>query len=185
MSEGIKPAALKVGNKLFSANDWKSAGSYSTRHTDTFVEELYTKGQLQPRVKMTREQANDFKDLHAQYDLLSEALDNIYQLEHIPLKDWITKGKLRQNEILIANIWNDYDPNHPEETIEIIPTEKWFVRSKGDHYMLLLKGFGSYDKYGYFADGNLSEASQFDTKEEADKWVNPLVEAVLLPIGDE
>lgn len=178
MSEQIKPVALKVGNKLFSGNDVASAVTFSLKHVE-IIEQLYTKQQIQPRVKMTREQADDFKDLHAQYNLLSDVLNNIYEAEHLPMKFWITTGKLRQNELMIATLWANYNPEHPEETIELIHEKKWFVRNRCEEIYLLVEG-------AYFKNvGEKEIATRFDTKEQADEWTNPLTEAVLLPVGDE
>ncbi|MBZ5958159.1 hypothetical protein [Leuconostoc gasicomitatum] len=183
MSEEIKPVAYRFKNEgimRYGTDDKYPLGKWD------IVEPLYTKQQLQPRVKMTREQAGDFKDLHEQYSLLSNALNSIYEVKHSPMKLWITKGKPRQNEMMFAKLWAGFNALHPEETIEIIVENKWFVRSINDPYLFLLKDSDSHDTYGYFDDDDdLSEAKQFDTKEQAEEWTNPLTEAVLLPVGDE
>ena len=151
---------------------------------------LYTKEQLQPRVKMTQKQSDDFKSLHAQYHLLSDGINAIYEIEHLPMKSWIVNGKLRENEMLIAGIWGEYDPENPEETIEIIPEKKWFVRSK--------KAVGENNFYAWLFNNDFLDvpahmisdeipplAMKFDTKEQAEKWTNPLTEAVQLPVERE
>jgi len=147
---------------------------------------LYTKEQLQPRVKMTQKQSDDFKSLHAQFDLLSDGINAIYEIEHLPMKSWIVNGKLRENEMLIAGIWGEYDPDNPEETIEIIPTMKWFVQRNDtkDRYRFLSKDIVTSDNEFNYSSLKYS-AKQFDTKEEAEEWTNPLTEAAQLPVEDE
>jgi len=93
----------------------------------------------------------------------------------------------------LAQLWSDFDPDNPDETIEIIPTMKWFVVSKeankrsGNYNTIFSLDISdtngiyrelSYDQIGRYA-------YQFDTKEEAEKWTNPLTEAVQLPVEDE
>lgn len=171
--------------------------SFSPSKTSHFEDiPLYTSEDLHPRVKMTQKQSDDFKSLHAQFDLLSDGINAIYEIEHLPMKSWIVNGKLRENEMLIAGIWGEYDPDNPEETIEIVPTMKWFVRSKEQYQPDMDQGI-SESGYLYLMQGNFykvdyylptpfkDDAQQFDTKEEAEKWENPLTEAVLLPVEDE
>lgn len=87
-------------------------------------------------------------------------------------------GLLTQEDI--ARAWLN-----PEETIEIVPETKWFVRS-----LVADEGYYSYlfkHSNRPIADYEPSkqprkEYMTFDTKEEAEKWVNPLTEAVQLPV---
>lgn len=133
---------------------------------------VYTAEQLLPRVKMTREQ----KQLMMSYKNNKESffilLSRTRQLINNPFEF------ISEEELMSAWL-------NPEETIEIVPEMKWFVRSKT-----------SDEKYGYwylhktehyFFHEYIKELStQFDTKEEAEEWKNPLTEAVLLPIeGDD
>ncbi|MCK8605152.1 hypothetical protein LNP18_03435 [Leuconostoc citreum] len=161
-------------------------------HSDDILDKtkLYTAEQLHPRVKMTRKQADDFKILHQEHDLLSDALDDIYGTEHLPMKGWIADGKVRNNEALIASIWVYYDYKKPEETIEIVPDMKWFVRTKelDDGVYKVLEDI-RLDYYEYGNVRNDEETAeyghQFHTKEEAELWANPLTEAVQLPVEDK
>ena len=88
------------------------------------------------------------------------------------------RGNLTQEDI--ARAWLN-----PEETIEIVPDMKWFVRSKeknGDKYLYLKKPDGFVTPwYTVFKD----LARHFDTEEEAELWNNPLTEAVRLPVEDK
>ncbi|WP_010001116.1 hypothetical protein [Leuconostoc lactis] len=73
---------------------------------------------------------------------------------------------------------------------------KWFVRSKEQYQPDMGQGI-SESGYLYLTQGNIysieyyettpfkDDAQQFDTKEEAEKWVNPLTEAVQLPVDGE
>ena len=86
--------------------------------------------------------------------------------------------------------------NDIEETIEIVPDMKWFVRSKEKYEADIVQGLPE-SGYLYLTDGGSydieycemttfkDDAQQFDTKEEAEKWTNPLTEAVQLPVEGE
>lgn len=99
-----------------------------------------------------------------------------------------THGRIEQakNQSDFSTLWVSLLDRNVKETIEIVPTMKWFVRSKrassfGNY--IYLKKIESDDKVTAF---NLkSVAEQFDTKEEAEKWTNPLTEAVQLPVEGE
>ena len=143
---------------------------------------LYTVEQLHPRVKMTKKQ----------YDRLMFDKENTdlstcfgYFLEHDGVNNFCLPsenlmGLLKQEDI--ARAWLN-----PEKTIEIVPDMKWFVRSKernlekNYYYFVGKRPADNWPRYGY-----KMAAKQFDTKEEAEKWKNPLTEVVLLPIeGDD
>lgn len=69
--------------------------------------------------------------------------------------------------------------------IGIVPNKKWFVRSKnknGNKYLYLKKLDGSTTPWFTIFE---NIAQQFDTKEEAEKWTEPLTEAVQLPVEGE
>jgi len=83
----------------------------------------------------------------------------------------------------LVELLTEYNPDNPEEMIEIVPNKKWFVQvknaessSKFLHRTVFNKdyivNYGAIKKY----------AKKFDTKEEAELWTNPLTKAVLLPV---
>lgn len=118
---------------------------------------LYTAEQLYPRVKMTQ----------AEFDELEKSLINA-----------------------------QFDYSELKKTIEIVPDMKWFVRSKEKYQPDMDQGI-SESGYLYLTQGDIysieyyetttfkDDAQQFETKEEAEKWTNPLTEAVQLPVEDE
>ena len=153
---------------------------------------LYTAEQLHPRVKMTQAEFDEWKDLYNRSVMFSEAseitdLDNSYNYENIRKKIWVGNRENNiENEAIFARLYADFDPDNPEETIEIVPDMKWFVRSKKTN------GSYQYDYLSRFYAGTSSPkygvknlAIQFDTKEEAEKWTNPLTEAMQLPVEGE
>ncbi|WP_273705953.1 hypothetical protein [Leuconostoc mesenteroides] len=77
------------------------------------------------------------------------------------------------------------DKTLPLYTAEQLHPMKWFVRSKEledeDEDYLFLSG-SNLDDLEYFG---FDYARAFDTKEEAEKWTNPLTEAVQLPVEGE
>lgn len=142
---------------------------------------LYFKEQLHPRVKMTQAEFDEFSDL-ASYSKLIGVITHLYD-EHVEKYPLLFKRFCGDNDtIKLAVLWSLFDPDNPEETIEIVPEKKWFVRAKKpedeDEYYLFLSG-SNLDDLDYFG---FDYAKAFDTKEEAELWVNPLCEAVLLPI---
>lgn len=62
--------------------------------------------------------------------------------------------------------------------------KKWFVRSKG--FMRGEYTYSKIDRSGVIVQQTFekSDAMSFDTQEEAEKWVNPLNEAVLLEVEE-
>ncbi|WP_273715177.1 hypothetical protein [Leuconostoc mesenteroides] len=156
---------------------------------------LYTAEQLHPRVKMTQAEFDEFKLL---YNLLrvSTVIRIINTVQNNKSKRF-TNLKLRLNktgkDLELIILWADFDPDNPEETIEIVPDTKWFVRSKEKYqpdmdlgisesgYLYLTQG-NVYSIEYYDMDAFKDTAQQFDTKEEAEKWTNPLTEVVQLPV---
>ena len=70
-----------------------------------------------------------------------------------------------------------------EEHIEVESNMKWFVRrilpnAGGNMLYYTDEGVLTYNN-------NKEHATKFDTKEEAEKWTNPLTEAVRLPVEDK
>ncbi|MGO3535239.1 MAG: hypothetical protein ACTINR_03010 [Leuconostoc mesenteroides] len=131
------------------------SGDYGDKTDKTLP--LYTAENLHPRVKMT-------------------------QVEFDELEMWLTNAQFDYSEL--------------KKTIEIVPDMKWFVRSKEQYQPDMDQGI-SESGYLYLTQGNIYsveyyetttfkyDAQQFDTKEEAEKWTNPLTEAVQLPVEGE
>lgn len=155
---------------------------------------LYTADQLHPRVKMTQAEFDEFKKLlsvgistiYEAFDVIDSdrgEMDEFEQLYNHLFTNGVNEQVKQQNEF--AKLWADFNPDNPEETIEIVPDMKWFVRSK----QLQNNGFYSYLEVGDYVTPTYDElrlkfATQFDTKEEAEKWTNPLTEAVQLPVEE-
>lgn len=175
-------------------------GDYALWHkTEQHIEKaipLYTKDQLHPRVKMTQAEFDEWHKLVEEVADLYTAVTEICDIAPYPnlyfrffdLQNDDT-DKTRKKQVEFATLWGIFDEFNPEETIEIVPDMKWFVRSKKSE----LKGYGwlsIIDKYTipvyqYSHDKPLSMFVSFDTKEEAEKWTNPLTEAVQLPVEEE
>ncbi|EEJ42665.1 hypothetical protein [Leuconostoc mesenteroides] len=97
-----------------------------------------------------------------------------------------TKGGTYISLTPISDKYGDKtDKTLPLYTAEQLHPMKWFVRSKEpedeDEYYLFLSG-SNLDDLEYFG---FDYARAFDTKEEAEKWLNPLTEAVQLPVEGE
>ena len=105
------------------------------------------------------------------------------------VKDWWLKGDVyvsEKNNRLIALI----QYVNGEDVFEVEKPKKWVVRSKnvdedGYHlYIELLDNQGGRLSKAYgqarlpLLGDNEKEAFKFDSKEEAEKWANPLMEAV-------
>ena len=142
------------------------------------AEPLYTAEKLHPRVKMTQKQYNRFMWDKENTDL-SICLEYFIHSDgnnHFGLPSENLKGNLTQEDI--ARAWLN-----PEETIEVDSNMKWFVRrilpnAGGNMLYYTDEGVLTYNN-------NKEHATKFDTKEEAERWVNPLTEAVQLPVEGE
>lgn len=149
---------------------------------------LYTAEQLHPRMKMTKKQYEEWQlvirsiypiNLYELFNLIFNAAE--HHGEYAGMRDIFS---FDEGQKKLAQLWSDFDQDNPEETIEIVPDKRWFVRSKT-----------SDEKYGYwylrktehyFFHEYIKELStQFDTKEEAEKWKNPLTEVVQLSVEGE
>jgi len=162
------------GTRLF----FKSDELYDIDNSDNLIKPLYTADKLQPRVKMTKKQYDRLMWDKQNTDLLNclgYFLNGDYHHFGLPSED--LRGDLTPEDI--ARAWLN-----PEETVDIVPEKKWFVRSKS-----------SDEKYGYwylhktehfFFHEYIKEIStEFDTKEEAEQWKNPLTEVVQLPVEEQ
>ncbi len=152
---------------------------------------LYTKEQLQPKVQMTQAEFNEFKKLkllNPTVDLIA-ILKIVSSFKYTNLQSRLVCSIESQTEF--ATLWLRCRYERLEETIEIVPDMKWFVRSKEPddegYYAFLenlvqLKLNWCYSKY---KQKPLKIAVKFETKEQAEEWCNPLTEAVLLPVEGE
>lgn len=142
---------------------------------------LYTAEQFQLRVKMTKKQ-NDI--------IITCLANNIsfykFYCENVLEKESFTN--LTETDVLEAwlNPWS----------IEIVPSMKWFVRSKKQYKPDMDQGI-SESGYLYLTQGDIysveyhemttfkDEATQFETEDEAKLWTTPDTEAVQLPVEEE
>ena len=156
---------------------------------------LYTADQLHPRVKMTQAEFDEFKKLlsvgistiYEAFDVIDSDRGEMDEFEQL-YNRLFTNGvnAQSQSQIEFSKLWDSLSTSSPEETIEIVPDMKWFVRSKEpeydeDEYYVFLSG-SNLDDLDYLV---FDYARAFDTKEEAEKWTNPLTEAVQLPVEGE
>ncbi|WP_273715764.1 hypothetical protein [Leuconostoc mesenteroides] len=159
---------------------------------------LYTAEQLQPRVKMTQAEFDEFKKLlsvgistiYEAFDVINSDRGEMNEFEQL-YNRLFTNGVNEQakNQIEFSKLWDSLSTSSTEETIEIVPDMKWFVRSKEKYqgfYMFLGNLNELRDPWIFTKQDNFTPfATEFDTKEEAEKWTNPLTEAVQLPVEGE
>lgn len=116
----IEPVAWSVsspkGEKLFTDKKPECG----------FITPLYTKQQLQPRVKMTKKQYDEFIEL-------KKDVFNFYHFWQILLvSESSLVSDITEQDLMLA--WLD------QYCIEILPEKKWFVREKDtkeDFYLFL------------------------------------------------
>ena len=109
----------------------------------------------------------------------------LYIAEDLHQRVKMTQAEFDELETSLINAQFDY--SELKKTIEIIPDMKWFVRSNEP------EGEDEDEDYIFLSGSNLDDldylvfdyARAFDTKEEAEKWTNPLTEAVQLPVEGE
>ncbi len=161
---------------------------------------LYTAEQLHPRVKMTQEEFDEFKSIKALSTSVFTAINLITKTDNykqLKVSSGITNGFNNidwQNDFVYSFI--NFTFSNPEETIEIIPNMKWFVRSKEKYQPDMDQGI-SESGYLYLTQGDIysveyhemttfkDEATQFNTEDEAKLWTTPDTEAVQLPVEGE
>lgn len=142
---------------------------------------LYTAEQITPKVEMTQAEFEEFNSLWDVEDYSSLAVQTITQKPYQKLKDMIFSGSVEErvkSENRFNVLWANFNPDLPEETIEIVPEKKWFVKHVDRNQFLYLKG----NKFNYLT--SKKDAAQFDTEEEARQWENPKAKAVLLDVAD-
>jgi len=156
---------------------------------------LYTAQQLHQRVKMTQAEFDEFKKL------LSVGISTIYEAfdvidsdrgemdEFEQLYNRLFTNSLNQQakqQIEFAKLWDSLSTCSADETIEIVPDKKWFVRNKqkGKDDVIDYLMIDDDVWFGWHPFVTRDEATAFDTKEEAEKWTNPLTEAVQLPVEE-
>lgn len=138
---------------------------------------LYTDEQLHPRVKMTQVEFETIKIIKQKNNLLSDALNSTAFFGD--------EKQQSEQQIEFANIFINLDLDKPDETIEIVPNMKWFVRSNepdDDLRDFIFLSGSNLDDLDYLV---FDYARAFDTKEEAELWKNPLTEAVQLPVEEQ
>ena len=161
---------------------------------------LYFKEQLCPRVKMTQAEFDEWNKLVEEVADLYTAVTEICDISPYPnlycrffdLQNEDT-DKTRKTQVEFAILWGIFDEFNPDETIEIVPTKKWFVRSKKQYQPDMSQGI-SESGYLYLTQGDIysveyhemasfkDEATQFNTEDEAKLWTTPDTEAVQLPV---
>lgn len=187
----------------------KDGKAYSVLRKGTPNDEytpVYTAEQLHPRVKMTQAEFDEWKELYYETTdssltankMLTLIFDNTFNGRRKYNKlakrvyqddDFMTVSK---NQSELVSLLINYSPDNPDKTIEITHDVKWFVVAKepdinGKYSSIDSLNidiiYGLYERYDY--DKISSNAYQFDTKEEAEEWTNPLTEAVQLPVDGE
>ena len=190
-------------------HNMKDGGTLLTterRYTDNILGStpLYSKSQLYPHVKMTQTEFNEWKELYYQVVELSFTVHKMLDMildstgnrggEYTELAKRLYQNddfmSVSKKQAELVDLFINYSPDNPEETIEIVPDMKWFVRSKDttpidddNCYSWLIDVSELYPEY-VLSESHVS-AVKFDTKEEAEKWTNPLTEAVQLPVEGE
>ena len=111
--------------------------SFNPSKTSNFEDiPLYTAEDLHPRVKMTKSEFDEWKDLYNRSVMFSEAieitdLDYSHNYDNISKKIWVGNRENNiENEAIFAKLYADFDSDNPDETIEIVPNMKWFVAAK-------------------------------------------------------
>lgn len=137
-----------------------------------------------PHVKMTQAEFDEWQELYKD-NYFKRAVFVLEEIESGSFSKLYSKfGVFIESLPVFANLWVNYDPEHPEKTIEVEHKKKWFVRSKG--FMRGEYTYSKIDRSGTIVQQTFekSDAMSFDTQEEAEKWVNPLNEAVLLEVEE-
>jgi len=157
---------------------------------------LYTKEQLYPIAEMTQEEFDEFEMARNEYENPCVFLYYLGSLasereKFKKLFSWIYKkehGRDLECELFFNKLWVDYELENRGGAVKIVPNMKWFVRSKepdDNGYYRFRSGVKEFGAYYFTKDKNENKiAYPFNTKEQAELWVNPLTEAVQLPVEE-
>ncbi|WP_273708217.1 hypothetical protein [Leuconostoc mesenteroides] len=126
--------------------------------------------------------------VHIEKDMNGYETKPLYTAEQLHPRVKMTQAEFDELEISLINAQFDY--SELKKTIEIVPDMKWFVRGKkpnGGYYAFLESIVRLKQNWCYSNDKQkpYKTAVKFDTKEEAELWLNPLTEAVQLPVEGE
>lgn len=172
--DDVTPVGYRFNNFI---GDWHISTSKPEPEWDyKKVEPLYTRDQLMPKVKMTRDQKSlivDYKNAQSMFvqfvDLIK--ISGTYKIFN----------NISEEELMLAWI-------SPDDKIEIIKPKKWFVVSREideDGYFGLVSKINNvvpiYDWSKTFDIINLL-GHAFDTEEEANLWATPKMHAVELEV---
>ena len=187
-----EPVAYLVSQEPLSSASWVSKDK-PIGVDDKQITPLYTAEQLHPRVKMTQAEFDEFNYIPEYFSLYGALnyIENFNARYKNLFKKFIVDETADEEQADFANLWVNFSRNNPEETIEIVPDMKWFVRSKDKndegYYSFLNNVIQLTLNWVYSKDKNKphKEAVSFDNKEQAELWTNPLTEAVYLPVEGE
>lgn len=152
---------------------------------------IYTKKQVlellnkpAAKVKMTPEEYEEFKTISPFLSVYAVLYDIVEHAGKYPKLNKRFGGGDAQLEL--ASLWGIYDRENPEETVNVVPEQSWYVRAiDNPNFLLCITDRFVTEPYGYVEDDNLEEAISFATREEANKWVTPVTETALLPEVDD
>ncbi len=137
---------------------------------------LYTLDQITKTTRLTQSEYDELKVVKSEMNENNDLIKAIMSLPEYP-----KLHKHFKNDVytFIALL----NPNDSEARISIVK-EKWFVRIKNkdeDIDPFIYIDIDLSFKFGIRVVKKI-DAANFDTKEEAEKWTNPLTEAVLLEV---
>lgn len=152
---------------------------------------LYTANQLHPRVKMTQAEFDEFKKLlsvdistiYEAFDVIDSDRGEMDEFEQLYNRLFTNNVNAQaKNQIEFSKLWESLSTYSAEELIEIVHDMKWFVVVTNPiiHAGYTYLSVDGIKRISY--DAPKSEAKKFDTKEEAEEWINPLTKAVLLEV---
>lgn len=174
--DDVTPVGYRFNNFI---GDWHISTSKPEPEWDyKKVEPLYTRDQLMPKVKMTRDQKSlivDYKNAQSMFvqfvDLIK--ISGTYKIFN----------NISEEELMLAWI-------SPDDKIEIIKDKKWFVVSRErdeDSDYVFVSDINEINYFGYtnsleYLNSPKCTAHAFNTEEEANLWVTPKMHAVELEV---
>ncbi|WP_188352900.1 hypothetical protein [Leuconostoc pseudomesenteroides] len=191
-----EPVAYRASER--KRDRWLLFNQKPTMNVYEVIEPLYTAEQLQPRVKMTKTEFDEWKFLYEDtvelsltaYRVLNEILNSTHNIggKYVELSKRVYQCNdsmsVSKNQAELVNLFINYSPDNPEETIEIAPDMKWFVETKNttsDYRFLKIE----FENKSVYNKSLKIYATHFETQSQAESWVNPLTKAVQLPVEGE
>lgn len=137
---------------------------------------------MMEKIKISKPVFDEFKKYHFEKGTyaLYYALEYIHRFPDSYLYDWLFRARRQEQEdnmISFSRLWGSYDPEKPEEMVEVYNNLFYFVVNSDDpEYRLVITRDGNVRAHEFTSDH--SEWTKFNDMDKALEWVTPDTEVI-------